>query len=125
MAGDNRAFVNDHDTVVFEDDIVRRQEETGVSLEDFLAAGYREVTPEDRIYVQAAEHTVVDPTGQSAATFGDLAEAMDRDDASFDLGPGNNEILTYVRRIRDLRAANEKARPRGDEPVIVRKGRGR
>lgn len=119
-----KAYVNEHDTVIFEDDVQALEEETGVTLQDYLDAGYREVEPPDRIVLQAAEISPVDPTDQSPRpmTFGDLADATEGSTADL---PGRHPMIVgYVRKVRALRAAQDKARPRDNpEPRVTRKGK--
>jgi hypothetical protein len=112
-----RAFINEHDTIVFEDDILASEEESGVGVQNFLDAGYREVTEDDRIVPQAAE---ADPH------FGGMArDVLDSDKMSMaDLPDGDAQIMDYISRVRDLRKRNDRARAKkqaDDAPVVVRK----
>jgi hypothetical protein len=115
-----KAYINDHDTVVFFEDDDER-------LEEFLDSGYREVSPEDRIITQAAEISQAGPDGN--VTFGQLADMAADGDFQMDLRPDQAELVDYVREVRALRSRNDKARTKAglDNPpaTVVRRGKGR
>lgn len=109
-----RAYVNEHDTIVFLNDDDER-------LQDFLDAGYREVGPDDRIVRQAAEDSTFVWEGSEVA-YADVADGVG---PVTEVGGDHADVVEYVRKVRALRSRNDKARKADQPPAkILRKGRG-
>lgn len=107
-----KAYINEHDSIVFLADDDER-------LSDFTEAGYREIAPQDRVVVQAAEVSTFTWGGEEVA-YADVADGS----VGMEVGGDHAAVVDYVRKVRDLRKTQERLRARENpEPRVVRKGK--